>query len=181
MRVAGADTDRSSPSNPGWLDRLAGWLARGAMAVAGTAITLMMVHVTADVIGKFVFNQPVPATYETTEIVYMVSIVFLPLAYIQRGEGHIFVELFTRRLSPRAIAWLDAAAGVLTLTWVALLSWYAGEEAVLTTRQNELRQIAEGFIYIWPSRWLVPVGCAAMTLAVAVRIAQDLRRGLRSR
>lgn len=175
------DMNGSSPRGLGRLDRLTAWLAGGSQAVACTAITMMMVHVSADVIGKFVFNRPVPATYETTEVIYMVSIVFLPLAYLQRGEGHIFVELFTRRLSPRALAWLDVVAGVLALAWVALLSWYAGEEAVLTTRQGELRQIAEGFIYTWPSRWLVPIGCGAMALAVAVRIAQDLRRGLRAR
>lgn len=157
---------------------LSGFSSNGLMFLACAGVTLMMLHVTADVIGKYVFHTPVPATYETVQVYYMVALVFLPFAYVARGEGHIHVELFSRNLSPRNRSALDASVGILTLVWVCLLAWYAGEEAVTTTIDGELQETSDGFLLMWPSRWFIPFGCGAMALAVVLRIAEDLKRAV---
>jgi len=128
----------------------------------------------ADVLGKWLFNHPLPGTFETVEDYYMVALVFLPFAYVARTEGHIFVELFTRRMAPRSLAALEACVGLLTLFWMVMITWYAGEEAITTTLNNDLREIPGGYLLIWPARWFVPVGCGVMILAVVGRIANDV-------
>lgn len=163
------------------MERLVRTVSNALMWVACLAITLMMLHVTFDVFGKYVFRTPVPATFEAVEVYYMVWLVFLPFAYVARGEGQIFVELFTRSLKPRVMGLIDVGAGVLALVWLLLLVWYSGEEAVTMTQEGEFRQISEGFIYMWPSRWVIPIGCAAMALAVVARIGQDLSTAIRDR
>lgn len=159
-------------------DRLSAASSNGLMIMACAGITLMMLHVTADVAGKYLLSIPVAATYEAVEVYYMVALVYLPFTYIARGEGHIFVELFTRNLSDRGRFALDGSVGILTLIWVCLLAWYAGEEAVTTTLDGELRETAEGFLLVWPSRWFIPLGCGVMALAVVLKIAGDFRNAI---
>lgn len=175
------DHDDSETDPPGLLDRASAISSNALMTIACVGITLMMLHVTADVAGKYLLSVPVEATYETVEIYYMVALVFLPFTYIARGEGHIFVELFTRNLSDRGRHALDGAIGILTLIWVCLLAWYAGEEAVTTTLDNELRETAEGFLLVWPSRWFVPFGCGVMAFAVLLKIAEDFGKAVGGR
>lgn len=135
----------------------------------------MMIHVSADAIGKYVFHKPMPATVESVQFIYMVALVFLPIAYIARGEGHICVELFTRSMRPRARAFLNIFTGLLTLIWVGLIAFYAGQEAVTMTIEGELQETAEGFIVTWPTRWFIPLGCAIMAFAVAIQLIHDVR------
>jgi len=151
------------------------------MVIAGAAITLMMLQVTADVVGKYLLRQPVQATFEMVEDYYMLMLVFLPFAYVARTERHIVVELFTRNLSRRTLAALDAAVGLLTLTWVLLLAWYSCEEAITMTSEGELREISGGYLIIWPARWVEPIGCAAMALVVVNQLLKDFDAAFRHR
>jgi TRAP-type C4-dicarboxylate transport system permease small subunit len=65
------------------------WLA----LLAGS---LMMLHVTLDVVARSLFNTPIAGTNEVVSAYYMVAAAFLPWAWIARSDGHIRVELFTR-------------------------------------------------------------------------------------
>ena len=65
---------------------------------AGILIILMMIHVAVDVFCRIVLNAPLYGTLEIVAGYYMVAVVFLPLAYVSGGEGHIFIELFTSKL-----------------------------------------------------------------------------------
>ncbi len=124
-------------------DRAAGWLADLAALAAAAALVLMMVHVFADVIGRYVFNRPIEGTLETVQIYYMVMVVVLPFAYVTRGDGQIIVALFTQRMAPRRLAALDAAVGMFTLGFMGLLTWMSGIEAVSKTALGEVRESGE--------------------------------------
>lgn len=160
-------------------ERISAFTSNLAMVAACAFILIMMFHVTLDVLGKFLFTSPAPATLETVMFYYMVALVFLPFAYIARGEGHIFVELFTRKMSSRSCSFLDGVMGVLTLIWVVALTWYAGEEAVTVTIDGEFQETAEGILHVWPSRWFLPIGCGIMAFAVILRMTQDFRIAFR--
>ena len=159
----------------GALDRLAKFLSDTLMVIACVGVILMMLHVTTEAIGKYVFHTPMPATQETVQFYYMVALVFLPIGYIARGEGHICVELFTQNMKSGARAWLNVFVGLLTLVWVALIAWYSGEEAITTTLDGELQETGNGFLIVWPGRWFIPIGCTVMALSVLVQLLRDIR------
>ena len=144
--------------------------------LAALVTIVMMLHVVADVIGKQFFNTPIWGTLETVSGYYMVIVVFLPLAYVARTEGHIIVELFTRNLPPRKLARLDGAIGIVTLLFMGLFTWLTGLEAVTRTIQGEVWDIADGNMIIWPSRWVLPIGAAIMTAYVLIRVIKDFRQ-----
>ena len=144
--------------------------------LAALVTIIMMLHVVADVVGKQFFNTPIWGTLETVSGYYMVIVVFLPLAYVARTEGHIIVELFTRNLPPRKLARLDGAIGIVTLLFMGLFTWLTGLEAVTRTIQGEVWDIADGNMIIWPSRWVLPIGAAIMTAYVLIRVIKDFRQ-----
>lgn len=145
------------------------------LVVACIGVALMMLHVVADVAGKFFFNFPVEGTVETVEIYYMVMVVFLPFAYVTRTTGQIEVELFTRNFRGRRLVILEVFVGVIILVYIILMTWKTGEDAIDKTLLGEIREAGVSFLLAWPSRWLPAIGSGVMTLVVLVRLIDDIR------
>ena len=155
-------------------------LGRLLALAGGIAVVLMMVHIVVDVFMKYVFNDPVDGTTEIVAAYYMVSAVFLPLAYVTFIEGHLIVELFTSHMSGRKLTLLTCFTGVLTLAYLLFLIYATGEEAVLRTKSGEAWETSVDLVAVWPSRWLLPVGLGVMALIVLAQTITQLRDGLRS-
>jgi TRAP-type C4-dicarboxylate transport system permease small subunit len=147
--------------------------------IAGIATFLMMIMVTADVIGRNLFNNPITGTVEIVSNYNMVMLAFLPLALIARERGHIIVELFTSWMKRRARTALDAAVAVVTLVYMTAFTWKAIDIAQSKTRIRDAKESGAGFIEIWPSRWVVVAGFGLMTVVVAVVLIKDIRAVLR--
>ena len=77
-----------------WLSRLTNFMT----VLGGLAIALMMLHVTADVVARFLFGTPIPGTITVVSHYYMIVAAFVPLAFAEQKEGHISVEVVTERL-----------------------------------------------------------------------------------
>lgn len=98
---------------------------------------LMMLHVTADVAGRTIFNHPIEGTTEIVSAYYMVAVAYLPWAWIARHDRHIHVDMFTIRMSPRPKFWLEIAVKVVTLLYVGLFTWRTTLRAISQTRAGE--------------------------------------------
>lgn len=148
--------------------------SRILLGIAAVAACLMMLHVTADVASKLLVRQPIIGTLETVSLFYMVTLVFLPLALVQRDRQQIFIELFTQNLPPRGKAALDAFALLLSLIFCALLTWKGFETAVEKTHVRELSNNIEFQIEVWPGRWLPVLGYGATCLWCLVQLIEDI-------
>ncbi|MGE3934511.1 MAG: TRAP transporter small permease [Rhodospirillaceae bacterium] len=136
--------------------------------IGGAALVWMMLQVTADALLRYTFNAPIDATVEMISAYAMVAVAFLPLAYVTRADAHITVTLFTNRLSPRASRWLDQTVRAVVFVVLALLVVYTVDEALFRTDQGEIRDAGNVLLPVWPSRWFIPIGAAAMALHVAL-------------
>lgn len=147
------------------INRLSALLA----ALASLALALMMLHVTADVIGKYVFNAPIPGTAEVVASYYMISVVFLPLAWLEVKNGPIVVELFYEMGSPRAKRTMVALGTLLSLIFYGVIAWLSWGPAVHAWRIGE---IVEGAwrVTIWPTKFFLPLGLGLACLALVIRL-----------
>lgn len=145
------------------------------LVAAGFFIILMMIHVCADIIGKFVFNFPIEGTLEIVSGYYMVGVIFFPLAYVSHHEGHIKVELFTQHMRPRPLAWLEAVIGIIGFVFMAWFCWQAVAESIHSTVEGEQWETADDLVTIWPSRWVMVVGIVLMTVYLLFRIVDEFR------
>ena len=146
-------------------------LARALVTVAALALLAMMLHVNADVIGKYVFNRPIPGTAEVVASYYMVAAVFLPLAWVEIREGTILVELFYAILPAAPKAALLALATALSAAFYGGLAWLSWVPALQAFRIGE---VVEGAwrVTIWPTKFLLPLGLALACLAMLLRLVQ---------
>ena len=62
------------------------------------ALLFMVGFVMVDVIGRYVFNAPVPCSVEFLEEYILILLYFPSIAYVSRGQGHVRVELFINHL-----------------------------------------------------------------------------------
>jgi TRAP-type C4-dicarboxylate transport system permease small subunit len=159
------------------MDRLLKWLEGPIQVLMWLGIVagfLMMIHTAIDVAGRTIFNHPLPGTTEVVSAYYMVAVAYLPWAWVALNNGHITVELFTRRASPRVIFWLDVMAKVLTIVYVSVFTWQTEYMAVQQTRGGEAWEAASSFLPVWPSRWLLPIAGFLMTAYLVLRVIKDV-------
>ena len=152
------------------LDRFASALA----FVGGVAVVLMMLHICADVIAKYAFNSPIPGTLEIVSNYYMVAVVFLPLALVERRNAHISVEILSQHLPSRCQAFLVGVVSLVSICFYAMFFWQSLEDAVA---KYEIGEYIRGQIRIvnWPSRFLLPIGVAAIILILAWKSVRGFR------
>ena len=86
-----------------------GWMVNISALGSATIVLILMVLVTADVTGRYLFSKPVPMTYEVGAFM-LVFVVFLGMAYTQRMGAHIRVEFVTLRLPAKAPVIMDLVA-----------------------------------------------------------------------
>lgn len=159
-----------------WCNRGLGWLVVGANGLSAAFVLVLMVLVMADIIGRYLFNSPVPMTYEVGSFM-MVFIVFLGLAYTQRMGAHIRVEFLTLHLSAQTRALLDIVASVLGLGLYAVITY---EGFLWSWTSWEVGDYVAGLVNIprYPSQFVVPFGAAILCLqflADIVRRVSELR------
>ncbi|CUR47966.1 TRAP transporter small permease [Alloalcanivorax xenomutans] len=145
-----------------WLSKITNLMT----VIGGLAIALMMLHVTFDVIGRYVFGTPIPGTITIVSHYYMIVAAFVPLAYAEQKNAHITVEVVTERL-PQIVqkhleGWALAFSGVvfsfLTVrTWGEALSKHAINASVVQ---------GDASIAVWQTYFVLPVGIGLMTLVL---------------
>ena len=153
------------------LDRAVDW----AMIVAEIAITLMMVHITAEIGVRLFFRIGLEGVNETVAFYYMTGLVFLSLGYVTRADGHISAQIFTDKMPHRARELLAGIVSLALAAFMALLVWQSAREAYTMTEAGEVFQSGDVFLLKWPPRWAMTVGAALMALYALLLGIRQLR------
>lgn len=149
--------------------RLLATLTGFVTAVGLAAVALMMLHITVDVVGKYLLNTPAPATISLVSHYYMVVVAFMPLAFAETRNAHITVEVLTELFPIRVQRHLYSWSYVLSALIYGLLTYRSWNEA-RTTHEIGAFIVEQGAkIVTWPSYYLLPLGAGLMTLVVVYR------------
>jgi TRAP-type C4-dicarboxylate transport system permease small subunit len=135
-----------------------------AMIVAEVAIVVMMLHITAELLMRWIFYHGLESVPEFVAFYYMTAVAFLSLAYVTRANGHLVAEFFTERLSKRHLQILDGVIGIWLALFMAVLTWQLTREAVTMTSIQEVHQGVSFNLLKWPGRWIMAAGSAVMTV-----------------
>lgn len=131
--------------------------------VAGVILIVMMLHITLDVVLRYLLSWPLRDTVEIVSTYYIVAIVFLPLALVERLNAHIVVELFSQHLPPRVQELLVACICLLSAGYFGAFTWRTGQDALQKYAVGEV-MLGTTPITVWPTRFYLPIGCALITL-----------------
>lgn len=142
--------------------------------ISGVAVTILMIHISVDVVARSGFNIALPGTIVFVSNYYMVALVCLPLAFVERHDSHISVDVFTgllpRRYQIRVIGWAYPLSTVV-FALVAYSSWL---EAVQQYRQGTFMIEQDIWFPVWFGYFALPVGYGLGAVYMALRFVQFL-------
>jgi TRAP-type C4-dicarboxylate transport system permease small subunit len=147
------------------IGKVLAFVSTGLAWIGGLALILMMLHIAADVVARYIFNAPLHGTVEIVSAYYMVAVVFLPLAMIERFNGHIVVELVTQHMPRRIQEVLIGIVALLSALYFAAFTWRTWGDALNKFAVGE-SALGTVQVTVWPTRFYLPIGCGLITLVL---------------
>lgn len=139
--------------------------------LGGLAVFSLMILAVISVGGRNFFNQPLPGYVDWIEQI-MPLIAFVAVAYCQRLDGHIRMDILVARLSGRPLWAAEFFSTLLMLVVMVLLVWGSWSHfdrsfdftAPLWSRDSSL----DIRLPIWPAKLLAPLAFSVLCLRLAV-------------
>jgi len=143
-----------------------GVLEKLLIGLASFALLVLTGLTTADALGRYLFNSPIPGTGEIIEDYFMIALIFLPLSYSFMQEGHVHVTMIERYFSggvKRAVGKMNLLLSFALFALIVLAGWDRFAEA---WRIEEISTSSVGYP-MWPCYLMVPIGCGLLCLRIA--------------
>jgi TRAP-type C4-dicarboxylate transport system permease small subunit len=142
-------------------------LALALTAVSGVALLLMMLQTVVDILMKNFLGRPIEGNLEIMSVYHMVAIVFLPLAIVELKHEHITVDLLVRLFPPWLRRVTDTLGYLVATIFFGILTYQTWIDAMKAFRIDEILMTSI-LITIWPAKFSLPIGFAAVMLASAL-------------
>jgi TRAP-type C4-dicarboxylate transport system permease small subunit len=138
--------------------------------IGAVAIVMLMIHVSSDVILRNTINFPIPATYEIATNYYMVTLAFIPLAWVEKRGGMVQVEVIETFLSPKMLKVSDALVALLSTVVYVALAWFTLKIALNNFNAGTFVMAQSLSVPTWPAHFLPPLGFALAGMVTLFRI-----------
>lgn len=162
--------DRSTYSR---IDQIVFRIESALNLTAGFVVMAVMLLAVAQILGRKIFNAPLPGFIDWVEQ-SMAVFAFLGVAYCQRVGGHIRMDILIGRLTGRPLWLAEMVSVVLMLVIITALiwgSWLHFERAFdwnapMWSRDSTI-DIA---LPIWPAKLLVPLALSLLWLRLVLQL-----------
>lgn len=124
------------------------------------------------VIGRSVFNQPVRGYVDIVEVSITVF-AFLAISYCQRLAGHVRMEIIIGRFKGRSL-WITETFGTIVTMFIVLVLMMYGWDHFMRAWSIGDSSI-DVDITLWPSKLLVPMAFAMLTVRLTIQLIGFLR------
>ncbi|AXF58005.1 TRAP transporter small permease [Salicibibacter kimchii] len=123
------------------MDRVISKLNTGLLYVAQIALLIMVLVVTFDVLGRWIFNQPITGSVEITELGFSM-VIFLSLAYTHLKGEHVSIDFMIDKLPEKGRLIADSIINVVIVVLMGLVAislfWYAQRLFISNTVTGDL-------------------------------------------
>ena len=140
--------------------------------IATVFVTLITV---TDVVLRYFFNKPLPATWEISQV-FMPYIVFFAFAETLDKNSHVLVTLVTERLPKTIRYYLRMFTNVCSFLFCLLFTWWS---AIRFWKSLIIDEEILAAIYVpwWIGKFAMPVGMGAFALRYLLQVLTDLSEG----
>jgi TRAP-type C4-dicarboxylate transport system permease small subunit len=139
-------------------------------AIGAASLLILMVTVFIDVVGRNLFNTPLPWGTELLEMV-LALMIFALYPLLALGFGHITVDLIQVRPGLRTVQ--RALSGAIGALVFALIAWCMGRQALRAANYGEATPLLNV-----PLSWVlggIAILAALSTLAFLMAAVQSIR------
>lgn len=138
------------------------WLAFLLEAFAGVMLMALMLITCVDVVGRYVFNNPIPGAIELTQF-GMAMLVFAIMPVVTWRGGHIVVDLLDRYLSSKvlkALGLLSVVTIAVSFYFIGVRIYQLGSRSIRRGEVTEFLGISTGYLelYIAIMCWFTAIG-----------------------
>lgn len=138
------------------------WLAFLLELFAGVMLMILMLITCVDVVGRYVFNYPLPGAIELTQF-GMAMLVFAIMPVITWRGGHIVVDLLDRYLSNlvlKVLGLISAVVIAVSFYYIGVRIYQLGSRSIRRGEVTEFLGISTGYLelYIAVMCWFTAIG-----------------------
>ncbi len=144
-----------------------------AMWLACAALLAMGAIVTTSVIGRVAFNMPVPDDLIMVGLL-MVCVIVLPLAYVERTDGHIAVTVIADLLPVRVQYGLRVLGTILFAAFFGTMGYMLALKVPAEYTEN-LYYDGQLYIPTWPMKAMFVFGVAVLTARCLVSLGKNVQ------
>jgi len=166
-----------------WLAALAKYIESAITKVSGAfnvigviAVGVLMLVITSDVLGRFIFNNPITGTVDISQYV-MVIAVYLAVSYCALVKGHVSVDLIVAKFSQRGQAIIDSVTGFVSLVLFSLIAWQS--VFILSESRNRGEASMTVGIPSWPFRAILLAGIVMLCLVLVVDLVHLVAKAVK--
>lgn len=134
---------------------------------AGLVIFALMFVTMAEVLGRKLFNAPLPGTIDIIEL-SMVSFAFLGAAYCQRHGTHVRMDIVVGHMRGRLMWAVEAFAVAAALVYITIITWKSFSHFLRAYEIGD--STIDTQLQVWPSKLLVPIALALLAIRLAVQL-----------
>ena len=151
-------------------------VSRAFNVIGVIAIGMLMLIIASDVLGRFLFNNPITGTVDYCEYV-MVIAVYLAVSYCALVKGHVSVDLIVAKFSQRGQVIIDSVTGFVSLAFFSLIAWQS--VSILFEARNRGEVSMTVGIPSWPFRAILLVGIVMLCLVLLIDLVHLVARIVR--
>jgi TRAP-type C4-dicarboxylate transport system permease small subunit len=158
-----------------YLDRINAHIETVLNVLGVTFIIILMFFTACEILGRYLFNNPIPGYVEDTELI-MAAIVFLGIGYTQRVGGHIRMDMFIQKMKGRTYHITEALSLFLSLIAYGIICIYSLR---FTVEAYQMGDVTE-YLYTptWPSKLCVPLGSFFLCTRIIIQIIKNLAQAV---
>jgi TRAP-type C4-dicarboxylate transport system permease small subunit len=154
-----------------WVHSVSGALNWVSMAV----IIIMVLTVTVDVGGAYLFRKPLTGSIDLVELMMVVA-VFLAFAYCTSIEGNVRVDVLYSHLPGRLRAGLDVFTYAASLYIMVVITWRIADRAWNVMHNPPGPATGTLMLPHLPFIWLASAGCLLLCLELLIVIVRAIPR-----
>lgn len=143
-------------------------IEKGLMVVSWVATLFITLMIVIDIFLRFAFNNPLPATWEMSEVV-MPYIAFFALAYTLEKDVHVRMHLVTNLLPSKLRLGCDIFSNIVSIVFCVMITYWAwlffwdsfiiGEDMLAVVK-----------IPWWLGKFSMPVGMALFSVRYIITL-----------
>lgn len=155
-----------------WLERLIKCINVIVVFVGAVSVVAMMFHITIDVLLRPFDSFSVPATLTMVTKYYMIALTLLPLAWVEKNQSMIVVEVITQVYLGWVLTFNRLAVNFVSFALYAILAKATWDQAVDQYHAGTYVASLNIHISIWPAFYILPVSFVLAALVCMLRIFQ---------
>lgn len=171
MEIEMIEKDRTEiPTSLNRLRRVLDLSEQVLVVITALMIISLMLVSDISVIGRYLFDAPIPASFELVVLIFIVLMI-APLGYVQRVKGHIGVEFLSERMSPRNRILSGLLVDIVLFVFLVFFTY----QCIIYARHN-WGEFSIGVIPwpYWPALIFLPLGVGSCGLRVFVQIFENI-------